>query len=199
MHRARPALDARHPVLVTLRARGGVDWLRTPVAYRALESALAAASGETFRVVHFSVQTDHVHLIVEADSSDALSRGLRGLTIRCALAVNRAAAAAAAVWGDRYHATALSTPRMVRNALVYVLSNARKHLRVRAGLDPCSSARFFDGFADRGFAAVADETPTRGPQTWLLRVGWRRHGLIGADEGPAPPRIRRRTGGHTHR
>lgn len=185
-HRARPQHDSRHPALITLRARPGVDWLRTPVAYRALESALGAASRETFRVVHFSVQTDHVHLIVEAGSADASSRGLRGLAIRCALAVNRAMRREGALWGDRYHASALRTPRMVRNALVYVLANARKHLRVRGGLDPCSSARFFDGFREGadGLASPIGEPPTRAARTWLLRVGWRRHGLLGRDEGP---------------
>jgi len=194
-HRARPAHDARHPALVTLRARAGIDWLRTRGAYRALEAALAAASSETFRVVHFSVQTDHLHLIVEADSADALSRGMRGLVIRCALAVNRAVGRRGAVWGDRYHASALGTPRMVRNALVYVLANARKHLRVRAGLDPCSSARFFDGFGDKTVAAPPNNTLTWAPRTWLLRVCWRRHGLIGSDEAPATPRTRGRAGG----
>jgi len=143
------------------------------------------------------VQTDHLHLIVEADSSDALSRGMRGLVIRCALAVNRAVQRKGAVWGDRYHASALRTPRMVRNALVYVLANARKHLRARSGLDPCSSARFFDGFANRSAVRSPDRAPTKGPRTWLLRVGWRRHGLIDPKEGPASARIRRRMGGQT--
>jgi putative transposase len=187
-HRSRPQLDARHPALITLRARAGVDWLRTPSAYRAVQTSLAAASSDTFRVVHFSVQTDHLHLIVEADSASALSRGMRGLAIRCALAVNRAVKRAGALWGDRYHASALHTPRMVRNALVYVLANARKHLRVRGGLDPCSSARFFDGFRDGPrveIGARRGDAPTRDPRTWLLRVGWRRHGLLARDEAPA--------------
>lgn len=168
--------------------------MRTPLAYRALESALGAASNETFRVAHFSVQTDHLHLLVEADSAVDLSRGMRGLAIRCALAANRATGRCGSLWGDRYHASALRTPRMVRNALVYVLANARKHLRVRRGIDPCSSARFFDGFR----VPTSDPVPLAAPpireaRTWLLRAGWRRHGLLGRDEGPAsPPRPLRR-------
>lgn len=188
-HRARPQLDPRHPALITLRARCGVDWLRTPLAYRALESALDAASRESFRVVHFSVQSDHVHLIVEADSAPDLSGGMRGLAIRCALAVNRATGRSGALWGDRYHASALRTPRMVRNALVYVLANARKHLRVRHGLDPCSSARWFDGFWDAGSVSAPVGAPAmRGARIWLLRTGWRRHGLLSIDEGPVRSR-----------
>ncbi len=125
-HRVRPAHDGREPALVTLRACREVVWLRTRVAYRALRNALACASRDDFCVVHYSVQRDHLHLIVEADGKAALSRGMRGLAIRCALAVNRALGRRGALWADRYHAMALRTPRMVRNALVYVLANAAK-------------------------------------------------------------------------
>jgi hypothetical protein len=186
-HRVRPSLDARHPALVTLRARRGVTWLRSPAAFAAVRSALARASRDDFRVAHFSVQSDHLHLVVEADDRGALSRGMRGLAIRCALAVNRALGRRGALWAERYHASALRTPRMVRNALVYVLANARKHLHAVAGLDPCSSARWFDGFRGPDPAAPASEAPpTKPPRTWLLRIGWRRHGLLSRDEGPAP-------------
>src|SRR5690606_18543124 len=115
-HRARPALDARHPALVTLRARPEVMWLRSRDACRAVVAALSASARPYFRVVHFSVRRDHLHLIAEASDATALSRGMRGLAIRCALGVNRALGRCGALWSDRYHALALSTPRMVRNA-----------------------------------------------------------------------------------
>jgi hypothetical protein len=110
---------------------------------------------------------------------------MRGFAIRCALAVNRALHRRGALWAERYHASALRTPRMVRNALVYVLANARKHLRAIAGIDPCSSARWFDGFLHTPPSpSPLDTPPTKVPRTWLLRIGWRRHGLLAHDEGP---------------
>ncbi len=136
-------------------------------------------------MVQYSVQRDHLHLIVEADDKKALSRGMRGLAIRCALAVNLALRRRGALWADRYHASALRTPRMVRNALVYVLANAAKHLRAVAGLDPCSSAPWFDGFRDAIAPPARGGLVTRPPRTWLLRVGWRRHGLLSRNEVPA--------------
>ncbi len=106
------------------------------------------AVGDAFRVVQFSVQNDHVHLIIEAHDADVLSRGVRGLAIRLARAVNRALHVRGAVWGDRFHARELTSPRAVRNAIVYVLMNAKKHgVRLASGLDAFSSARWFDGFA----------------------------------------------------
>ena len=188
-HRARPVHRKWQPVHVTMRARAGLRSLRDRSVFPAVRGAVAAASGEGFRVVQFSVQTDHVHLIVEAAGTEQLSSGARGLAIRIARAVNRALGRSGPVWGDRYHARPLATPREVRNGLVYVLMNFRKHLpRTSAGLDPCSSARWFEGFREgaRPHAARADDVPpVASPRTWLGRVGWRRHGLIGVDEGPA--------------
>lgn len=187
-HRARPRHRASEPVHVTLRARTGVPSLRTRALYPAVRNAIANASKDTFAVVHFSVQTDHIHLICESPDRRALSGGLRGLTIRIALAVNRALGRRGQVWGDRYHGRALSSPREVRHALVYVLMNFRKHLPAsRPGLDPCSSAAWFEGFRARDRPPAPRDAPPISPaRTWLATTGWRQHGLIGLDERPGP-------------
>lgn len=187
-HRARPDHKGAHPAHVTLRARAGLPSLRAPRVFAAVSESIARAHKESFRVVHFSVQGDHVHLMAEARDKEALSRGARGLAIRAARAVNRALGRSGGVWGDRYHARDLETPREVRNGIVYVLMNVRKHRPSWRGLDRCSSAAWFDGF--RGGAASArapDVTPPVLPaRTWLGAVGWRRHGLIDPREAPRP-------------
>jgi hypothetical protein len=152
-----------------------------------LRRGLARASGRHFRVIQFSVQTDHVHALVEATDTYALSRGLQGLAIRLARAVNRALGRHGKVWADRYHARGLATPREVRNALVYVLHNFRKHHTGGTGLDPCSSAAWFDGFRDSSAPSPVGR-PVALPRTWLAAVGWRRRGLIGIAEVPASGR-----------
>src|SRR5262249_52889448 len=128
---------------------------------------------------------DHVHLIVEADDSRALSRGVWRLATRIARAVNRVLWRRGPVWGDRYHVRALRTPREVRNSLVYVLQTFRKHMPHASGmtgLDPCFSAAWFDGF--RGRSPLSNGCFVAHERTWLLRVGWRRHGMIGLGEQP---------------
>jgi REP element-mobilizing transposase RayT len=186
-HKTRQAHDPRTPVHVTLRASAGVPSLRSDALFRALRRALAAASLRSFRVVHFSVQTDHIHLIVEADSHKAFRRGIRGLAIRCALAVNRTIGRKGRLWNHRYHAHALGTPREVRAALVYVLLNFRKHLRAGPGIDPRSSGRWFDGW--RNGTAPDTVSPVAAPRTWLCTVGWRRAGgPIDLEEAPLPGR-----------
>ena len=188
-HLRRPEHDARHPVLVTMRAdRRLLQSLRSEKVFRAVRRALALSSRSNFRVIHFSVQTDHLHLVVEADAQEQLSRGLQGLAGRCAKAINRASARRGRVWSDRYHARALRTPREVRAAIVYVLQNFRKHLRAPATVDPRSSGRWFDGWA-HAIDPTSEPSPVRVPHTWLASVGWRRAcGFIRSDEAPlAPP------------
>jgi hypothetical protein len=139
-----------------------------------------------FRVIHFSVQRDHLHLLVEADTPLRFTRGLQGLAIRVAKAVNRTLGRHGGVWADRFHARLLRTPREVRNALVYVLNNWRKHLRGSQGLDARSSARWFDGWLEAPPSARAP-SPVAPARTWLARVGWRRGGEIRVDDAPRPP------------
>jgi hypothetical protein len=82
----------------------------------------------------------------------------------------------------------LRTPREARNAIAYVLLNARRHL-ARAGrapaslaaIDPASSGRWFEGWAQAPEPS-ADPPAVAPARTWLLHTGWRRHGLIRPDE-----------------
>src|SRR5947208_9262370 len=178
-HNKRPLHHAGHPVHVTIRTGPTIGCLRATHVFPGVRSALAASSRRGFRVVHFSVQDDHLHLIVEADDRAALARGVRGLAIRVARAVNRALGRRGAVCADRYHARALTSPRAVRHALVYVLMNRRKHCAGERGLDPCSSAAYFDGWR-KPLGTVVSRAPVVRARTWLAAVGWRRHGLIDA-------------------
>ena len=140
-HARRSPHDPRCPAHVTLRACAGVPSLRSERLLPILRNALRAASTTRFRLLAFSVQSDHLHLVVEADEPTGLARGMQGLAIRLAKSLNRALARRGSVWGDRYHSRILRTPREVRNVLAYVLNNFRKHLRVALGLDPYSSTR----------------------------------------------------------
>jgi REP element-mobilizing transposase RayT len=184
----------RHPVHVTVRLVREAAWLRNQAVFERVCAALSKASGEPFRVLHFSAQNDHLHLVVEARDARALSTGMKALGVRVARAVNRILERRGRVWADRYHARALETPRAVRNALLYVLHNARKHRVSSAPVDRFSSAPWFDGYVssastDTALAAVGAalrtiERPIAPAQTWLATHGWRRLGLLRLDETP---------------
>jgi putative transposase len=183
-HCRRETHDRRCPAHVTLRASSPLPSLRDGRVFAAVRGALAAARRDGFRVVQFSVQRDHVHLLVEADAPARFTRGLQGLAIRIAKRVNRALGRHGRVWADRYHARMLRTPREMRNALVYVLNNWRKHVPGARGLDARSSATWFDGWSD-GPGAPRGTSPMVGARTWLARVGWRRAGPVRVGDAPA--------------
>jgi len=138
----------------------------------------------SFRIVHFSIQPNHVHLIVEAGSKMTLGRGLRGLGIWLARRVNEVVGRRGKVLADRYHARDLMSPREVRNAIVYVLQNHLHHQPSVYLVDECSSARWFAGW-EQPLPVPATPSPVRRPGTWLARTGWRRYGPIRFSERPA--------------
>jgi REP element-mobilizing transposase RayT len=196
-HARRAPLAARFPVHATLTARRGLRSLRGKAEYAALRAAFAAGCDRFgFRLVHYSVQRDHLHVLVEAKDRVALSRGMQGLLVRVARALNRSWGRKGGVFADRYHDHILRTPKEVRRALVYVLANVKKHVPGPHSqpLDMRTSGPWFDGFKET-FAILrlpAEPRPVAAPRTWLLGVGWRRHGLLSLFEAPAPPRQRLR-------
>ncbi len=145
-------------------------------------------------MVHYVLMGNHAHLIVEGADRQALGRGMKAVGARLARAVNRVFDRSGPVLEERYHLRVLETPREVRGAIRYVLLNAARHAR-RAGralrIDPASSGRWFDGWSRGKVArerAPATRRPVARPRTWLLRVGWRRHGLLDPAEVPGGAR-----------
>jgi REP element-mobilizing transposase RayT len=188
-HRARPEHRASHPVHVTMRRAKGLPSLRSDRLHRLVRDSVRATRRDDFRIVQYSVQADHVHLLVEADSPLALTNGMRSFAVRVAMRVNHRVLLRqrGRVWGDRYHCRELTTPSEVRNALVYVLSNHIKHGEYDVGLiDPCSSAPWFDGWQHRREPKPPDPPAARPPSTWLLEKGWSTVGLGHLNVGEVP-------------
>ena len=238
-HDKRPVHKERFPLLITSRLRAGLPSLRRDAEAALIRNALVrtnlAASSicapqgrpeemeakgrgvkprglAPFQIVHHSIQSNHLHLIVEAADRAAVTSGMRRLLIRIARALNRLWKRTGSVFVDRFHEHELHTPREVRNALVYVLQNLNKHHIWLDAPDPLSSGPAFDGWQRRSVGRVAagfgserrvevergrgaTEAPNSpwlraaradapNPKTWLLGVGWRRHGLIDPSEQP---------------
>jgi REP element-mobilizing transposase RayT len=135
-----------------------------------------------FRILHDSAMSNHVHLVCEADDARSLARGLQGLCVRIARGLNKLWDRAGQVFDDRYHSRPLKTPTEVRNTLRYVLQNAQHHgIDVLGGIDPYSSASWFDGWSRRCSAALEAalrHCPLARAQSWLMTLGWRKRGLI---------------------
>jgi REP element-mobilizing transposase RayT len=183
-HIARPELKRGVAIHVVLRVVEDVGSLRKRFMYRALRQATIAVGlrelhmkeDGAFRIVHLSIQRNHVHLLVEADNKRALSRGMQSFQISAAKHLNREVSVKSvrvgtaaykramktrrrgSVFPDRFHEEIISTPRQARHALAYVLNNWRKHREDRDGLastwkvDPYSTGIRFEGWKERSDA-----------------------------------------------
>ena len=184
-HDTRAQIDPRYPLQLTIRAAPGLPSFRSARVFEALRGAIARASLDRFRVIHFSIQQDHGHFIVEGDEGRRARGGMHGLAIRLALAVNRVLGRKGKVVGDRYHVRPLTTPRQMRTSMVYVLLNFRKHLRAPPGVDPRSSGPYFVGW-QRAPTSTSGFPVTAPPTTWMAAIGWRRAGgPLRVEEHPA--------------
>jgi putative transposase len=164
-HRSRPRFEKPAAVQVTLGMAGHVWNLRSRRCFEIIETCLAAARDRFgLRVIEFTVLGNHLHLIIEADSDDALSRGMQGLNIRIAKALNRLMERKGHVFGDHYHSRLLCSPTELVNAIAYVLGNAAHHYGESAQ----------DRFSSRAYEALHRRKILSHPRSWLLRSGWRR-------------------------
>ena len=206
-HKARLRFSGPAPLHVTLRVVAPIQTLRRPDAYHAIRRSMYVVIGrEGFRIVHLSIERDHLHLIVEANDHVALWEGVRAFESSAAQRLNRVITLATGirrlgqVFADRYHARLIRSPTQARNTLSYVLNNWRRHGLDRGmetmfwDVDYYSSGPSFEGWAELDDSPFLYQTPDYPrlsvcrPRTWLLRTGWRQAGPISMRERPGPLR-----------
>ncbi|HMG56584.1 MAG TPA: transposase [Kofleriaceae bacterium] len=202
-HRKRPTIKPYHALHVVLRVVAAVGNMRRRSLYKAMRDAtIIAALRERFRIVHVSIQRTHVHMLVEAETKQALARGMQGFQISAARNINTALGVGCRrrrgrVFADRYHLEVITSPRRARHALSYILNNWRRHHEDQQGLpstwlvDPFSSGISFPDWAELEGRDVMwpiresyDPLVVYRPRTWLLREAWKRHGSISARDVP---------------
>jgi REP element-mobilizing transposase RayT len=194
-HVPRPALSSKHGVHVSLRCVRGLPRLRQYGIYEQIRGVLLRYLGlDDFRIVHISIQRNHLHFIVEASNKEVLSRRMQGLTIRLARAINERWDRTGKVFAHRYSARHIKSYRYARNAIAYVLNNWRRHhIDFYEGLedvflDEFSSAVSFDGWTMRFGKPTRPwytPLPVSPPKTYMLREGWKEYGRIDPRERPA--------------
>jgi REP element-mobilizing transposase RayT len=201
-HVVRPRVIAATPIHVTIRVQPATARLRTTRRFRVIRRALVGGALRFgFRLVHYSVQSNHLHLIGEAESTRSVSRAMKGIAVRIARGLNRVLRRRGSVIGERYHLRVIRTPRQAHRSIAYVLNNLRRHAAKRGErlphdyIDECSSARAFDGWTRRPWkragACARDPCPelplgVHPPESRLLSWEWRAYGRIDPAVIPGP-------------
>jgi REP element-mobilizing transposase RayT len=204
-HKKRPTIRPNQALHIVLRVVAAVGNLRRRSLYKAMRDAtITAALRERIRIVHISLQRNHVHMLVEADTKSALARGMQGFqisasrNINTALGVDKYRRRRGPVFADRYHLEVITSPTRMRHALSYVLNNWRKHREDQHGLastwliDPYSTAILFPDWKeleDKAWMWPMRETyepmVVRRARSWILREGWKLCGSISVRDVPS--------------
>ena len=177
-HVARVSVDARTPQHLTIRMERGLPSLRTRKFSRVFASAIVRARSFGLHIREFAIESNHLHLIAETDSTVALAKGMASLCARITWWCRKFRKGS--IFAGRFHSRPLRTPRETKTALRYVLFNHAKHLGVRPFVDVYSSASSFELLHELvpEFRSKKARTLLRfclgKPTSWLLSVGWLR-------------------------
>jgi REP element-mobilizing transposase RayT len=180
-HRRREEFRPYQPLHVTQRMAGHVWNLRSQRSFAVIHGVLSDVRDRNdFRVVEFSIQGNHLHLIAEAQGPRALATGMRAVGIRLARRLNTMMGRSGSVFEDRYHVHVLRTPAEVRNALRYIRGNHAGHAARRGERVPATWTDPYTSVAAReprnAQRAFWTEPATRPADTWLLRAAARSRG-----------------------
>lgn len=136
-HRVREIVSARTPLHINFKYR---TQIKNKFCLKLLKKAIMNARSKGLRIVHFSLQSNHIHLIIEAENNEILTKGMRSLTITFAKGLK-----AGKVQLERYHLHVLRTIREAKNATLYVLFNQQKHEKGKySKIDEFSSLLLID-------------------------------------------------------
>jgi REP element-mobilizing transposase RayT len=118
-HRTREKVSGRTPLHINFKFRTRI---KNKQSLRILKRAMEKAAMHGLRIIHFSMQSNHMHFIMEAPNNEILTRGMRALTISFAKGLKQGR-----IQVERYHLHVLRTVREAKNAISYVLFNKQKH------------------------------------------------------------------------
>ena len=183
-HRTRPAHREIHPMHITLRRIPLLPSFRKERIREMVLRQIHRLNDKTFQIVHFSIQANHLHLIVEADTRETITKKMMGFAISFAKRLNAHVLRGrrGKVWSDRYFRRDVVGAGEMNNVLRYVFGNAKRHGVIppdAAVLDDYSSAWTFDGWDVKLRPPVGvDHWPRPHPRTRLLRIDWIGGGLL---------------------
>ena len=192
-HAARPTINCKRPLHITLRLRAGLANLRNREILKHIRKSILRAQEFGLRINQYSILKNHIHLLVEVDDPVHLQRGMMSFNGRLGRLLRRQPGFDAkkyprGLFTSRYHQKVIRNARQMKNTLAYVLLNASKHFKRVAYIDEYSSGFSFRGWREllgpRFDGLIMAQVlsmeelgqPKRevtAPKTWLGRKGWR--------------------------
>ncbi|MFA6238606.1 MAG: transposase [Bacteriovorax sp.] len=152
-HVARDEIKRRTPLHLTIKINKEKSGLRNKSIIKALHSSIKKARLIGLRVIHYTLEYDHVHLLIETESNVLLGKGMQSFGISFSKGINKIKGLKGQVFKTRYHFRKLKTPAEIKNAINYILGNSVKHKQASSIITPYNSlpaiadfSRLYPGF-----------------------------------------------------
>lgn len=184
-HVRRGRINRQTPVHLTLRLRDGLTGLRSEKFLAQFRKAAVGATKKGLRILHYSLQTNHFHILAEADNNQILANAMKSLVTCLAIWLKKMWRRKGSIFSERFHSRILRTPTEVKRVLRYILLNYARHAGVSARIDYYSSGHAFSKWQEllneltdlirEQVAQEVDPDNSRGlsqPESWLASVGW---------------------------
>lgn len=145
---------------LTLKIKKEKSSLKNKFILKTLQNSIKKARLLGLKVLQYTLEYDHVHLLVEASNNISLGKGMQSLGISFSKGINKIKGQKGSVFKTRYHFRKLKTPQEIKNALSYILGNGIKHKEAFSILSPYNSLSSVRDFKNLypGFEVTIEES-----------------------------------------
>lgn len=123
-HRSREQVTGRDLLHINFKYK---TYVRSDAFYEVFKRGIKNSARFDFKILSFSIESNHIHLIAEAGNSDNLTLGMKSLTCTLSKGLNLIKNTNGKTQIERFHLHILKNPQEARNAINYVLFNHEKH------------------------------------------------------------------------
>jgi REP element-mobilizing transposase RayT len=137
---------------------------------KALRHAILRARLQGLRIIHYSLEHDHIHLYAESDDNKILARAMKALGGSLIKKINKYFKVKGRCYKTRYHLRILRSATEVKNVINYILKNGIKHKRTKSVIDPYNSALVLHDYRIIGMKSIqADILLKKGLELNILK------------------------------
>ncbi|MGZ3787001.1 MAG: transposase [Bacteriovorax sp.] len=140
-HTSRPFLKKPSSLHLTVKIKKNKAEMKNKSVFSLLKRAILNARRQGLKVIHYSLEYDHVHLLIEAENNHILGKGMQAFGGTFSKAINRMRKLKGGVYKHRYHFRKISSARELKNVMNYIFTNGLKHKTAKNIVNPYNSIR----------------------------------------------------------
>lgn len=142
-HIAREIIKKSTSLHLTIKVRENKADIKNKQVLKILHYAIRRSRIKGLRIIHYTLEYNHIHLLVEAADKQTVHQGMQSFGITFAKKINAIKRLKGTVYKHRYHLRKINSPRELKNVLYYIFNNGIHHKRTSTVLDPYNTLPAF--------------------------------------------------------